>query len=168
MTQIRILAFLLTAFAAGASVSKAAVILTLTNPNQTTTAGSTVSFLATAFNDDTVPVSLNALNRNLDAALTMDDSAFFNNWLSIPANSFFDPNPQELFTITVAVGTGPGTYSGTVDLLGGPDIQDQNILGSAQFSVTVNPTSGDIPEPASVLLVGAGLGLAILRARMHR
>lgn len=152
----------------GLNVGHAAVILTLTDPNPTTTAGTVVSFLATALNDDPNLVNLNAISLNVQSPLLSDDGPFLSNWFSIAGNSFFDANPQELFAITVLPGTGVGVYSGTVTILGGPDFSDQNILGSAEFSVNVEATSGDIPEPASVLLVGAGLGLAMLHARVRR
>lgn len=160
---------LLAAISASVNVGQAAVTLTLTDPNPTATPGAVVSFLATAFNNDPDLVNLNAIGLNVQSPLVWDDSAFLNNWFSIAGNSFLDANPQVLFAVTVPVGTGPGTYLGSVDLLGGPDTADQNILGSASFSVTVDATSSAIPEPASASLVCAGLGLALLlRGRARR
>lgn len=165
MKTLRTYLLLLAALAASAAASHAAVLITLANPNPVTTPGTIIPFLASAFNNDNVLVNLNNLNNNVDPALTFDDSAFLSNWLAIAANSSFDANPQELFAITVPVGTAPGTYLGNIDLLGGPDINDQNILGSASFSVTVNAASSGVPEPGSILLVATGLGLAFLRTR---
>jgi hypothetical protein len=149
---------------AASSAARADVILTLTDPNPSALPGTVVTVLATAFNNDANTVFLNGISLNADSPLTVDDSPFLNNWFSIAGNSFFDPNPQPLFTITVPLGATFGPYAVTVTLLGGPDPGDQNILNTTP-ALTVNVNVSDVPEPGSFLLVTCGLVFGIWRGR---
>jgi hypothetical protein len=156
---------LLAALIAAGNLAQAAVTLTLSDPNPGATPGSVVPFLATAFNTDSDEVNLNAISINVDTPLTIDDSPFLSNWFSIAGLSFFDASPQLLFEVTVPGGTLAGLYTGSVTLLGGPDFSDQNILGSAEFTVNVSTSSNDVPEPGTLGLILAPLALAIWRMR---
>ncbi len=131
--------------------------VTLIDPNQTVTQGTTsVAFDATIFNPSTATIYLNG-----DAAatsspfLTVDDAPFFNNApLSLaPAQS---SGTIELFDVDLAAAVPAGTYAlNTFSILGGADggtFSLFNDLADAQFSVTVSsaPTAS-APEidPAS-------------------
>jgi hypothetical protein len=68
-----------------------------------------------------------------------------------------------LFTFDVASGTPGGSYGGNfLDILGGGPIA-QNLLASAEYSVTVKNTV--TPEPGTIGLIALGLAGVILRRR---
>ncbi len=130
--------------------------LTLSNPVQFGVPGSSLSFIATvsAPNTNAATVYLNGDSFDVDSPLTLDDSGFWGNFLSVdPGTSITDL----LFTITIP-STAPITdYSGFFALLGGADGGAQDILASTTFKVSA------VPEPSNVLLVATGLaGLAFV------
>jgi hypothetical protein len=147
----------LVALAGGASGSS---ILTLTFQSSTLAGdpGATLSFIATAVNTAAVTENLNSDSFNVAPPLTLNDSSFLNNWpLALTAGESF--GPSILFTVTVPFGTDPGAYDGTFNILGGPGVGDQNLLGSASFTVDV------VPEPGTFALIGFGLTVAVLGRR---
>ena len=156
---------LLLAAALTGAATAGTLTITLTNDDLSTTAGGTVTFQATAVNGDPI----NAINFNgdligaLDPALTLDDTAFLNNWFSVDPSSTF--GPADLFNVTVAPGTLPGPYLGSLDITGGPGATDQNLLATVDFTVTVTPASST-PEPGTfVMLAGALVGLGLWARR---
>jgi len=142
------------------------IVVTFTNANQFTSPGTNVTFTANAFNLLDVPVNLVSYSAALDAPLTLDDTYFLLNWFSIPAMSNFHPLDQPLFEIAVPDGTPAGVYNGSFTFLGGPEPTDQEILGGAAFTVTVDTA---VPEPAGWSLTGIGLlGLFAFRQKLAK
>jgi hypothetical protein len=139
------------------------ITLTLQNNDLSTTAGGDVTFLATAINNMPFLVNLNGDSFSVDAPLTVDDTAFQNDWFDLTANQTV--GPEALFAVDVPLGTTPADYLGSFSILGGPDPSDQNLLATVDFTVTVTPASST-PEPGTfVMLAGALVGLGLWARR---
>jgi hypothetical protein len=144
------------------------ITLTLQNNDLSTTAGGNVTFLATATNDMSFLVNLNGDSFSVAAPLTVDDTAFQNNWFDLTANQTV--GPEVLFAVDVPLGTTPADYLGSFSILGGPDPSDQNLLATADFTVTVT-TASSVPEPGTFVMLGGelvGLGLWARRRAASR
>lgn len=134
--------------------------LALTSPNQTASPGDTVSFIATvtAPLTNTGSVFLNSDSHTEDLGLTVDDSPFLLNFpLFMNAG---DSTTDVLFNVTVS---GPGTFSGFFDLLGGADASSSDLLATAHYSITVSA----VPEPETILLMATNV-LALISIRKYR
>jgi hypothetical protein len=145
------------------------ITLTLTDPiqNGSTSLGSSLSFDATV----SAPVTnggdvfLNSDSFNVDAPLTLDDSAFsgFPFFLN-PGDTF----TGLLFTVFLPTTTANAVYNGSFSILGGADGDASNDLADVTFEVTTVPEA-TTPEPTTLLLLGAGLpGLAAMIRRKLR
>lgn len=150
----KLLFFVLCALAVLLTVSPAAadtIQFSLASPNQTANTGDVVSFTATvaAPNTNFFAVFLNNDSHTEDAGLTINDNPFLSNFpLSMSPG---DSTTAILFDATIT--GGPGVYSGFFDILGGGDSSTFDLLGSTQYNITV----GAAPEPATILLMAAGL-----------
>lgn len=148
--------------------------LTLLDPNQTVTQGTTVvAFDATILNASTATIYLNGDAATTPSSfLSVDDSPFFANapYSLAPGQS---SGPFELFDVDLATNTGVGSYLGNdFEIQGGADGGMFTAFGDvadAQFSLTVASSTVTVPEiePASALsalslLLGS---LAVLRGR---
>ena len=138
------------------------VTLTLTNPVQYGggSLGSSLSFNATVTASITngADVFLNSDSFNLDAPLTLDDTAFFSQFpFSLtPGQSF----TGLLFTVFLPTTTPNAVYNGFFEIQGGADGSAANDLADVTFEVTMTP------EPATILMLGTGLpGLVTLIRR---
>ena len=149
------------ALAAGMLLSTQAqadtLTLTLDNPTQSGAPGDLLlSFTATVITPgtNTGTIFLNSDSFNLDSPLTLDDSAFVNNF-----PLFIDPGTSFnglLFTVSIPDGTPAGPYLGSFSILGGPDGDTLNTLDTANFEVDVASPSA-VPEPGTFLLLVTGL-----------
>ena len=130
------------------------ISLTLSNPTETATPGSTITFTATASAPltNSATVFLNSDSFNLDSPLTLDDSGFFNNFpLSLdPGDSF----TGELFAVDIPLNAA-GVYNGSFEILGGADDNTFEVLASVPFQVNVAAQSA-VPEPGSLMLFATG------------
>lgn len=150
-----------------AAVAKADPLsLTFASPDPNAAAGQTISFDATVTDIGSTVVYLNGDDLIASGSLLLDDSPFLNNFpISMnPGNSDTD----ELFTVTVPLGTPIGFYSGSFTIIGGSDGNAQNAVGSADFGVNVSGNA--TPEPSSLVLLLTGVaGIAgTLRRRLIR
>ena len=155
---------LLAALALAIPASADTLSLVLSNPIQTGTPGSTLTFDATASapGSNSATIFLNGDNFNvvLDGA-TIDDSDF----LSFPFT--LDPGDSfsgSLFTVALPSTLAPGTYTGFFSILGGSDSGAQDTLATANFEIDAPST---VPEPGTWLLLATGLTLlaALLYSR---
>ena len=139
------------------------ITLTLQNNDLSTTAGGSVTFMVTAINNMPFLMNLNSDSFSVAAPLTVDDTAFQNNWFFLTAVQTV--GPAALFAVDVPLGTTPADYLGSFSILGGPGSSDLNLLATVNFTVTVTPASST-PEPGTfVTLVGALVGLGLWARR---
>jgi hypothetical protein len=156
---------LLLAAALTGAATAGPITLTLQNNDLSTEPGGSVTFQATAVNNMSFTENLNGDSLGaLDPPLTLDDSAFLNNWpFYLTADQTF--GPEALFAIDVPLGTAPGDYLGSFSILGGSGVNDQNLLATVDFTVTVTSASS-APEPGTFVTLGGalvGLGLWVRR-----
>jgi hypothetical protein len=159
---------LLIAAALTGAATAGPITLTLQNNDLSTTAGGNVTFLATAINDMSFLVNLNVDSYSVAAPLAVDDTAFLDDWFDLTANQTV--GPEALFAVDVPLGTTPADYLGSFSILGGPDPSDQNLLATADFTVTVT-TASSVPEPGTFVMLGGelvGLGLWARRRAASR
>lgn len=142
--------------------------VTLTDSELIATPGSVVTFYATAYNPNDYVMNLNGDSSNVDSPLTLDDSPFFNDWFSINADSSFDTTADALFNVDVPLGTAPGIYDGTFNILGGPGGSDANLLATVNFSVDVPGATSPVPEPSLGLLTAFLTGALLISRSRYR
>ena len=152
-TALSISMFVLAMFVLVPLASADTINITLTNPVQTGTPGSTVSFDATvlAVSDKLGPVYLNADNYSLSGPLTLDDSGFLLNFPLVMSAG--DSVTDLLFTVSLPAGLAPGTYTGSFSILGGLNPDAQGTLDTVDF--TINTSA--VPEPGTWMLIGTGM-----------
>ena len=126
--------------------------------------GSEVTVYGTITNTGSDDVYLNSENFTLGSSSFSNGDVtdfFLNAPLSLAPDS--DSGLIALFTFDVASGTPGGSYGGNyLDILGGGPT-DQNLLASAEYSVTVKNTVA--PEPGTIGLIVLGVAGVILRRR---
>jgi hypothetical protein len=159
----------------GSALAKAdAIGFALSTPTQAGVVGDLLAFDATVTNLTASYLYFNFDSSNLDGSVTspstppglyLDDTAFFLTFAYDASTGAYDLAPSGqagdtyvglLFTVTILPGTDPGLYSGDFEILGGADQDAQDVLGTQDFNVQVNP---DVvtPEPPIWQLVSIGL-----------
>jgi hypothetical protein len=183
--QLKALVSALPAFAvllatlAAAPAAHAQLTLTLTPASQAGPAGSTFHFTGTLTNPTASEVFLNGDTPTFNGPGSIDDSPFLNNAPgSLMPMGSTDPNtgaPTDSFTgslfdVTLDPSAAPGTYFGTFEVQGGPTVNDQGVVASEDFSVTVEPPA--VPEASTTvslgLLLALGLGGVVVSARRRK
>ncbi|MBS1799904.1 MAG: PEP-CTERM sorting domain-containing protein [Acidobacteria bacterium] len=157
-TALSISMLVLAAFVFVPLASADTINLALTNPVQTASAGSTVSFDATvtAVYDKLGPVYLNGASFGVTGSLTVNDAPFLTNFpLMLSAGNSVT---NLLFTVSLPAGLAPGTYTGFFSILGGLNASAVGTLDSAEF--TINTST--VPEPATWALIGTGMTALML------
>jgi hypothetical protein len=158
--------FTLLGFSASMPARGAAITLSFQDASPQGTPGQTLQFFATLSNLTGSEQFLGSLNASgLTPDFVVDTNPFLLNApLSLQSNEV--SGLFNLMTITIPDVISPGTFNGSVVLLGGLTADAQDVLGSADFSVQVTPAAVTTPEPSSSLLMGAGvLALSAAAAR---
>lgn len=152
--------------AAATAAHADSITLTLSNPAQTGTAGSTFSYNATVFapTSNTGVEYLNGDSYSYPIGGSLDDSGFLNNFpLSLnPGQSY----TGTLFTFTLPTSAKAGTlYGGQFSILGGSSVNSSSTIATVTYSATT-PAIAATPEPPPALLLGTALlGVAFLVRR---
>ena len=162
---------------AAAPAAQAQLTLTLTPASQAGAAGSMFTFTGTLANPTANTVFLYGDSPTFNGPGTIDGNPFLNNGpLSLaPKGSTTGSGPTDsytgsFFTVTLSPLATPGTYLGTFEVLGGPTANDQNIVATEDFSVTVAPPA--VPEASTTVSLGLllllGLGGTVVAAKRKK
>lgn len=141
--------------------------LTFDQPDQTGIAGDTLHFFGLIANTGPGQVFLNGNSLNLTmSSATLNDLFLANVPLFLDGDT--DSGTIELFEVSLSDPRldVPGVYSGTYTLLGGADDSASEILGTWNFSITIEDTSAGVPEPGTGWMVVLGVaGVAASRLK---
>jgi hypothetical protein len=165
-TALSLSVFMLAVLLLVAPASADTLTLVLSNPIQTGTPSTTLTFDATVSaplaNSATLFLNGDNLNVSLAGAL-IDDSGFLLNFpLSLdPGGSF----TGTLFTVSLPSVPTPGSHNGFFEILGGSDPSAQTTLATANFQIN---TPVPVPEPGTWLLLATGLTMLAMGAYGHR
>lgn len=164
MRTVRSLFVLLSLFFLPILAAHAQLSFTLSNPNQTGTAGATLTYEGTLTNLGSATLFLNGDIFSLaGTGLTLDDSAFFQQApTSLSAFGTADASyTGALFTVEIAVDAPVQNGVGTFSIVGGADENAQNTLATQTFGTSV------APEPGTFTLL-AVTGLLVCCRRRKR
>lgn len=158
---------LLVAFLLTLSAAHAAVLNVTISPSPLTgNPGQMLTFSGTLENTtgDEVFINSNSFTFDISGTGVLDDSLFLSN-APFTLLSLESSTPFDFLSVNIPALQGAGLYSGVFTVLGGADELAMDVLGTASFAVEVSAASADIPEPATVLLMGGGLALLFWRRR---
>jgi hypothetical protein len=158
MNMKRHLFFVFACMAMNVAAARADINIVFENPAQTGVPGSTLQFFADIYNTGPTTVFTNGtggLNlAGLPGDFTIVDNFIANGPISVAGGG--SSGEFDLFDVTVNTPFPDTftTYAGTYTLLGGVDENAQDVVGSANFSVTAAT-----PEPGYFAVLGTGLAL---------
>ena len=147
----------------GARPAHAQLTFTLLPTSQSGPANSMLTFSAFLKNTGTTNLFLNSDGYTFSAGGQLGDSNFFNLPADLtPGQSLTAP----LFSVLLNSATLGVTYPGSFTILGGPNANSSNSLGTQGFQVSISPPS--VPEASTLPALGAGLTLLTLLTLAHR
>ena len=126
------------------------------NASQTGSPGDTLQFFGTLTNTGADTVFLNGDDINLSGFPASAITDLFGN-TPVSLNSGANSGDIELFDVTIPTGFPGSTNPGNYTLTGGGN-SDQNIIGTADFTVNVTGVS-TVPEPSYRLFLILGIAL---------
>ena len=139
----------------------AGIVLNFTQSTISGTPGSIVKFFGTLTNTDPFVTFINSDSANITGSgFTIDDSPFLIN-APLSMNGNTTTLAFEIIDVSIPSLAAPGSYNGSIAILGGPAANSQNVLGQATFRVQVNSVT---PEPATMGMLLFG-GIAVLLGR---
>ncbi len=136
--------------------------INLSNPNQNSVAGAQVIFNGSLFNNSGATLSIGSDSFTLDSPLTLNDTSFFV-LAPLTLASATDSGSFQFFTINIPLLAGFNVYQGSFSVLD----NDETLIGTATFSVTLAPVTNNVPEP-STLVIAAPLLFFVNRWRQQR
>lgn len=153
--------FFVVVLASATKTSADQVTLTLTNPTQTGTIGSTLLFTGILTNTGSQSVLIDSSGLVVDPFTTTRNLIFTSGALNLaPMQS---TGEILLFTVTLDPAlNAPSTITGFFSVGRSSTVDGE--LAIQQFTINVEP----IPEPATLLLLGTGLAAFTLRKRNKR
>lgn len=150
------------------------LILTLSQPVQSGSSGEVVTFQGSFSNGGAPAAFINGVSLTLSgssAGFTFDPSNFL---LTVPVvvDPGFTVGTTDFFSVLIDLFVPAGSYTGSFSVLGGISESDDTVLATQEFVIQVREAVNQIPEPATLLLLGSGLSalasLALRRTRSSR
>jgi hypothetical protein len=127
--------------------------------------GDTLKFFGTLTNTTASTVFI-AGDTFVFSAGTLDDSLFLLGPATLGPNE--TSGSFEMFDVTITANLAAAIYDGTFNVEGGPDLNADDLLGTAAFHVEVNVAAVPEPSSAALVLFGAPVLLHWLRERTKK
>lgn len=167
---MRYLALLLSLLVSCGGTAYASLLITLDQPSQTGSPGDTLIFSGVLSNPDPERTFLNSVNLNLaGSSFTVNYIDQFLNNVPISLGPGESRLSIKLFDVLLNLPFSDpfGPYIGTYTLVGGIDGDSQDVLFSADFTVTAQEKGGSpVPEPSTFLLAMTLISFFYFRFQM--
>jgi hypothetical protein len=145
--------FALALLAIAPAVAQADPVTLTLPPSVVVAAGGSVSVIGTIANAAAPSFNISSWTINFNSTLlTFDDTGFQGSPLVLGPGASF--GPTNFFDVFADISLAPGNYTGTFTV----SDQVRNLNVTQTFAVIVQGGTNVIPEPASILLLGSGLG----------